>query len=767
MLAGEISALCKLLASGTVPIATLATLGTPVAASCLMLGGAMFLQWKARRRSAEQTQRLREHFGRIALAMDAVQADMAEGLAKLTEIYDRSRFVWARLDGADQAMIASRTKEAIRPLLIELGLSERVDLDSIWVQLDTIEQRQRVHFDITKGDSKKLDLLIRYAELQAGVVLAEDGDDLVQGLRSGAGGLPEEEAAFAERLEAEAASIRDTDGAENTRLFLIRELFLRRCELAEVDLAWLLSTVEDLRSTLLAGEVPHPIDAVVLGRLRVGVSWLALEFASIPHEVLFRAERHGMVMWIQALAILPELRDIDSVFPDWLADPEAGLRAKLYMGGGFAYELENIGRLVKTAISLSKLDRSSFTDGYAASGRVDPEVRGDYLFAYISEKTDSGEPDWEPSINALVGSGGEEPVDVGRFVARGVRLRGLTGAVDLAGEPRLYAFDDLHFYEWMRQQPTPSGRWHTEVTGQHNAPLAVMGTRTGGHYRVMLSEHAGIRVVDRDAARWVQPSGSVLGRLFSAGSTGKPIEIASSGLVPQRVKVRVPESPEPGFELLAEVKRRDRRPTIPVELIRVEAEEGPGSDQKPVQYRLVFESTKLVFSDWRASRCDDRLIFTLLGELEPGRQGWCVPVDVSGDVPHILGPVLQAPGSIMDVAYVRDDDVLTAYLTLMDCRRTPYRLQRWRLDEPGSVWRLDESWHPRDEAISEDGLDVHVLRTGEDTRVLYVTRKITGPPTVVALHALDVKSGETQTIRHLPDRYWSLSSVVIPLSDEG
>lgn len=129
-LASELGPFLGGLAAGTIPLSALSVLTSPIVAYAILLCPAMILQWQAGKRRDEE---LRKHFGELQDAIEAIATDAARSTKMLDEIYHRERFVWAKLDGLEKHLIAERVRDAIRPMLLDMGLSTTVDLDSLWI----------------------------------------------------------------------------------------------------------------------------------------------------------------------------------------------------------------------------------------------------------------------------------------------------------------------------------------------------------------------------------------------------------------------------------------------------------------------------------------------------------------------------------------------------------------------------------------------------------------------------------------------------------
>jgi hypothetical protein len=128
--------------------ATFAAL-TPIAAYATFLGGAVFLQCRAGMRSEAE---LKAHFAEIAEALERIARDAAQAEQMLAAIHNRSRFVWAKLDGEDKQAIAARVKDALEPLLHDLGLTGTVDLEDLWIIAEDTNECVR---DILAGQQQQ------------------------------------------------------------------------------------------------------------------------------------------------------------------------------------------------------------------------------------------------------------------------------------------------------------------------------------------------------------------------------------------------------------------------------------------------------------------------------------------------------------------------------------------------------------------------------------------------------------------------------------
>lgn len=83
----------------------------PVVGCAMILGGTVYLKWKEGQRSDAD---LKAHFGELAAALAKIDSGQSEATAMLTEIYERQRFVWAKLDGNDKQEIVDRVNKAFR-----------------------------------------------------------------------------------------------------------------------------------------------------------------------------------------------------------------------------------------------------------------------------------------------------------------------------------------------------------------------------------------------------------------------------------------------------------------------------------------------------------------------------------------------------------------------------------------------------------------------------------------------------------------------------
>ena len=152
----EIAGLCSGLVKGTIPLVTLGSLATltPAMAYVLLLGGTHFVQWRAGKRRDEE---LQSHYADVAEAIHISKRDSEAAVQMLSDIHSRSRFVWAKIDGGEKAVIAARVRDILRPLLDEMG----EDQHNILIFVDSI-----------KDDTEQIKADNKHAVLERAAIMA-------------------------------------------------------------------------------------------------------------------------------------------------------------------------------------------------------------------------------------------------------------------------------------------------------------------------------------------------------------------------------------------------------------------------------------------------------------------------------------------------------------------------------------------------------------------------------------------------------------------
>lgn len=113
----------------------------PVVGYAMILGGTIYLKWKEGQRSDAQ---LREHFGELAAALAEIEKNHSAATDMLVEIYERRRFVWAKLDGNDKQEIVDRVNEAFRGA----GFGGSVSIQDLMGEIRAV----RVGVDAIRGE---------------------------------------------------------------------------------------------------------------------------------------------------------------------------------------------------------------------------------------------------------------------------------------------------------------------------------------------------------------------------------------------------------------------------------------------------------------------------------------------------------------------------------------------------------------------------------------------------------------------------------------
>lgn len=159
----------------------------PVVACGMILGGTVYLKWK---NSQREDFALRAHFGALAIALSEIQNNQNHATAMLTEIYERNRFVWTKIDGNDKQAIADKVTDALRRIGFDgrvtiedlMGELREVRKDVLEVKGDTtaIRREQATKDDLTAMEHRILSRLEENKRIQTNPLQQEWPPELIE-----------------------------------------------------------------------------------------------------------------------------------------------------------------------------------------------------------------------------------------------------------------------------------------------------------------------------------------------------------------------------------------------------------------------------------------------------------------------------------------------------------------------------------------------------------------------------------------------------------